>query len=121
MNCLGCSSVMTGTVARAHTEECRRRLEECLAQDEDTIVRSETAKHCVDGFLAGRVEPAEKATISVEADVDMPSSAISSAPAASSSSAPAVEVPNQGEKVPDHGGRSPQVQDTKAVVEVREN
>ena len=32
-NCPGCRLVMTGTTARAHTEECRKRLESCLAED----------------------------------------------------------------------------------------
>ena len=39
MNCLGCGSVMTGTTARAHTEERRGMLEECLAGDEETKFR----------------------------------------------------------------------------------
>ena len=39
---------MTGTTARAHTEECRRRLEECLAEDEATIIWSDAAKLRVD-------------------------------------------------------------------------
>ena len=34
MNCLVRRSVMTNTTARAHTEECRKRLESCLAEDE---------------------------------------------------------------------------------------
>ena len=36
MNCPGCTSVMAGTTARAYTGECRRRLENCLAEDEET-------------------------------------------------------------------------------------
>ena len=32
MNCPGCRSVMTNTTARAHTEECRKRLESCLGR-----------------------------------------------------------------------------------------
>ena len=51
---------MIGCVARAHTEERRRRWEECFARDEETSVKSEAAKHRVDGWLAGRVESAEK-------------------------------------------------------------
>ena len=51
MNCPGCRSVMT--------EECRRRLEECLAEDEETKFREESVILCVDGWLAGRVESAE--------------------------------------------------------------
>ena len=51
MNCPGCRSVMTGRTARVHTEECRRRLEGCLAEDEETTFRSEAAN---DGWL--RVE-----------------------------------------------------------------
>ena len=45
MNCLGCRSV---TTARAHTEECRKRLESCLAEDEETKFRSEAANLRVD-------------------------------------------------------------------------
>ena len=60
MNCPGCRSVMTNTTARAHTEECRRRLENCLAEDEETNFRSEAAKHRVEGWLASRVEPTDK-------------------------------------------------------------
>ena len=43
---------MAGTTARAHTEECRRRLENCLAEDEETKFRSEVAKLRVDNWLA---------------------------------------------------------------------
>ena len=48
------------TTARAHTEECRRMLEECWAEDEETRFRCDAAKHRVDGWFAGRVESAEK-------------------------------------------------------------
>ena len=51
---------MASTTARAHTEECRRRLENCLAEDEETKFRSEAAKLRVDNWLASRVESAEK-------------------------------------------------------------
>ena len=44
MNCPGCRSVMTNTTAPAHTEECRKRLESCLAEAEETKFRSEAAK-----------------------------------------------------------------------------
>ena len=60
MNCPGCRSVMASTTARAHTEEFRRRLENCLAEDEEKKFRSEAAKLRVDNWLAGRVESAEK-------------------------------------------------------------
>ena len=104
---------MVGTVARAHTEECCRSLEECLAQDEETSVRSEAAQQLVGGWLAGRVASTENASRSGDAAVDMPSGSA----AAASSSAPAVEVPDPGDEVPDHGVKrvrcSPQVQDTK--------
>ena len=36
MNCPGCRSVMTNTTARANTEECRKILESCLAEDKET-------------------------------------------------------------------------------------
>ena len=55
-----------GATKRAHTEECRRRLEKCCAEDEKTRIRSKAATHPVDGWLAGRVESAEKATRSGE-------------------------------------------------------
>ena len=42
--------MMTGT-AREHTAECRRRLEECSAGDEETKFRSEAAELPVDGWL----------------------------------------------------------------------
>ena len=51
-----------GATKRAHTEESRRRLEKCRAEDEKTRTRSKAATHRVDGWLAGRVESAEKAT-----------------------------------------------------------
>ena len=60
MNCPGCRSVMTNTTARAHTEECRKRLESCLAEDEETKLRSEAATLRVDNKLASRVESTEK-------------------------------------------------------------
>ena len=52
MNCVGCRSVMTCFVARAHTSECRSWLEERLARHEETNVSSEEAKHLVDSLLA---------------------------------------------------------------------
>ena len=55
MNGAGCRSVMTNTTARAHTEECRRRLENCLVEDEETKFRSEAAKLRVEGWLASRI------------------------------------------------------------------
>ena len=51
MNCPGCRSAMTNTTARAHTEECRKRLESCLAEDEETKFRSEAAKLRVSTFV----------------------------------------------------------------------
>ena len=57
MSCPGHRSVVTtGTTARARAEVCRRRLEELLAEDEETRFKSEAAKHRVDGRLAGHVE-----------------------------------------------------------------
>ena len=40
INCFGCRLVMTNTTARAHTEECHKRLESCLAEDEETQIGS---------------------------------------------------------------------------------
>ena len=59
MSCSGCRSVMTGTTAGAHTEECRRRLENCSTEDKETKFRSEAAKFRED-WLASRVESTEK-------------------------------------------------------------
>ena len=71
MNCPGCRSVMTGATAHAHTEECRRRLESCLAEDEETKFRSEAAKLRVDNWLASRNESTEKSRS--DGACDMPS------------------------------------------------
>ena len=49
---------MTGTTG-AHTEECRRRLENCSTEDKETKFRSEAAK-LREGWLASRVESTEK-------------------------------------------------------------
>ena len=124
MNCPGCRSVMAGTTARAHTEECRRRLENCLAQDEETKFRSEAAKLRVDNWLSSRVESAERWR-SGDAVSHAPSGAASSSAqaAAASSSAPAVASSSsaaaeqfRSDEVPDQGVKrvrwSPQVQDT---------
>ena len=110
MNFPGCRSVMTGTTARAHTEECRRRLEKCSVQDEETKFRSEAAKLRVEGWLASRVESTEKSR-GCDAVSHAPSGAASSsAPAAAaSSSASAVASSSsaaerfQSDEVPDHG------------------
>ena len=51
MNCPGCTSVTTNATARAHTEECRKKLESCLAEDEETKLRSEKAQLLVDNWL----------------------------------------------------------------------
>ena len=53
ISCPGCRSVMTGTTARAHAEECRRRLEECFAKNEETKFKSEAANLRVDVWLEG--------------------------------------------------------------------
>ena len=65
MNCPGRRLVVTGTTARAHTEECRR---ECLIEDEETRFRSESRKLRVDGSLVGRVESAAKSQRSCETE-----------------------------------------------------
>ena len=105
---------MTGTTARAHTEECRKRLEECLAEDEETKFRSEAGKLRVDGWLAGRVESARNQqevvgpsqTRRVELQAAQRQHCIKHSAAADQ---------HQGDH-PGHGSRgegSPQVQDTK--------
>ena len=75
--------VMTNTTARAHTEERRKRLESCLAEDEETKFRSEAAKLCVDNCMAEK--PRSSDAVSHE-----PSGAASSSapPAAASGSVP---------------------------------
>ena len=62
MNCPCCRSVMTNTTARAHTEECRKRLENFLAKDNETKFRSEAAKLRVEGWLASGVESTDKSS-----------------------------------------------------------
>ena len=111
MNCPGCRSVMTNTTARAHTEECRKRLESCLAEDEETNLRSEAAKLRVDNRLASRVESPSGAASSSE-----PAAAASgSVPMAVSSSS--ADERFRSDEVPDHGVKrvrwSPHEQDTK--------
>ena len=93
MKCPGCRSVMTGTTARAHTEECRRRLENCFAEDEETKFRSEAAQLRVEGWLASRVESTEKSRGGDAVSHAPSGAASSSAPAAAaSSSAPTVQI-----------------------------
>ena len=125
MNCPGCTSVMTGTAARAHTEECRKRLESCLAEDEENFFRSEAAKFRVDNWLASRVESTEKPRSGDAVSHEPSGAASSSAPAAASGSVPmAVSSSSADERfrsdeVPDHGVKrvrwSPHEQDTKEV------
>ena len=127
MDCPGCRSVMTSTTARAHTEECRRRLENCLAEDEETKFRSEAAKLRVEDWLASRVESTDKSsggdTVSREPSGAAGSSAMaaavsSSAPAVASSTSAAAER-FQSDEVLDHGVKrvrwSPHVQGTSEV------
>ena len=83
--------------ARAHTEECRKRLENCLAEDEETKFRSEATKFRVDNWLASRVESAESS-----ARVTQPSGPSSSSAAAASSSSAAAEQ-FRGDEIPDQG------------------
>ena len=56
MNCPGGRSVTTNATARAHTEECRKKLESCLAEDEETKLRSEKAQLRVDNWLASWID-----------------------------------------------------------------
>ena len=85
MNCPGSRSVMTNTTARAHTEECRKRLESCLAEDEETKLRSEAAELRVDNWLASRDESTEKPR-SGDVVSHEPSGAASSSAAAAAAS-----------------------------------
>ena len=122
MNCPGCRSVMMNTTARAHTEECRKKLDSCLAEDEETKLRSEAAKLRVDNWLASRVESTPR---SGDAMSYKPSGAASSsAPAAAASrsvptsvSCSSADERFRSDEIPDHGVKrvrwSPHEQDTK--------
>ena len=123
MNCLGCRSVMTNTTARAHTEECRKRIESCLAKDEETKFRSEAAKLRVDNWLASRVESTEKPRSGDAVSHEPSGAASSSAPAAAASGSVPMAVSSSSaaerfrcDEVPDHGVKrvrwSPHEQDT---------
>ena len=110
MNCPGCRSVMTNTTARAHTEECRRRLESCLAEDEETKLRSEAAKLRVDNWLASRVGSTEKPRSGGVVSHEPSGAASSSAPAAAASGSVPMAVSSssaderfRSDEVPDHG------------------
>ena len=117
MNCLGCRSVLTNTTVRAHTEECRKRLESCLAEDEETKLRSEAAKLRVDNWL-------EKSRSGDVVSHEPSGAASSSAPAAAASGSVPMAVSTssaderfRSDEVPDHGVKrvrwSPHEQDTK--------
>ena len=124
MNCPGCRSVMTNTAARAHTEKCRKRLEGCLAEDEETKLRSETAKLRVDNWLASRVESTEKPGSGDAVSHEPSGAASSSAPAAAASgSVPMAVTSNSADErfkrdeISDHGVKrvrwSPHAQNMK--------
>ena len=124
MHCLGCRSVMTNTTARAHTEECRKRLESCLAENEVTKLRSEAAKLRVDNWLASRVESTEKPRSGDVVSHEPSRAASSSAPAAAACGSVPMAVSSssaderfRSDEVPDHGVKrvrwSPHEQDTK--------
>ena len=110
MNCLGCRSVMTNTTARAHTEECRRRLENCLAEDEETKFRSEAPKLRVEGWRVESNQQINRVVVTL-CPREPSGAASSSAPAAAaSSSAPAVASSSsaaaerfRSDEVRDHG------------------
>ena len=61
----------------AHIEECRTRLKDCSAGDEETKFTSQEAKFRVDCLLTGRVESAEKSTRGGESKLNTPSGAAS--------------------------------------------
>ena len=110
MKCPGCRSVMTNTTARAHTEECRKRLEGCLAEDEETKLRWEAAKLRVDNWLASRVESTEKPRSGDAVSHEPCGAASSSAPAAAASGSVPMAVSSssaderfRSDEVPNHG------------------
>ena len=88
-----------------------RRLENCLAEDEETKFRSEAARLRVEGWLASRVESADKSSGGDIVSQALSGAASSSASAAAaSSSAPAVASISsaaaerfRSDEVPDHG------------------
>ena len=115
---------MTNTTARAHTEECRKRLESCLAEDEDEKLRSEAAKLRVDNWLASRVGSTEKLRSGDVVSHEPSGAASSSAPAAAASGSVPMAVSSssaderfRSDEVPDHGVKrarwSPHEQETK--------
>ena len=100
---------MTNTTALAHTEECRKRLESCSVEDEETKLRSEAAKLRVNNWLASRVGTTEKPTSDVVSQ-EPSRAASSSAPAAVASSTVQMAVSSSSaderflsDEVPDHG------------------
>ena len=103
--------MMTNTTQGAHTEECRRRLENCLAEDEETKFISEAAKLRVEGWLASRVESTDKSrggdalshAPSGVASSSAPAAAASSSAPPVASSSPAAAERFQSDEVPDHG------------------
>ena len=110
MNCPGCRSVMTNTTARAHIEECRKRLESCLAEDEETKFRSEAAKLRVDIWRASRVESTEKPRSDDAVSQEPSGAASSSAPAAAASGSVPMAASSssanerfRSDEFPDHG------------------
>ena len=110
MNCPCCRSVMTNTTARAHTGESRKRLESCLAEDEETKFRSERAKLRVDIWLASRVESTGKPRSGDAVSHEPSRAASSSAPAAAASRSVPMAVSNisaderfRSDEVPHHG------------------
>ena len=110
MICLGCRSVMTNTTALAHTDECRKRLESCFAEDGETKLRSEAAKLRVDNWLASRVESTEKPRSGDVLSHEPSGAASSSAPAAAASGSVPMTVSRssaderfRSDEIPDHG------------------
>ena len=99
---------MTNTTARAHTEECRKRLESCLAEDEETKLRSETAKLRVNNWLASRVESTETPRSGDVVSHELSGAASSSAPAAAASGSVPIAVSSSSA---DEGFRSDEVPD----------
>ena len=105
-------------------QERRKRLESCLAEDEETKFRSEAAKLRVDNWLASRVESTEKPRSGDAVSHEPSGAASSSAPAAAASGSVPMAVSSssaderfRSDEVPDHGVKrvrwSPLEQDTK--------
>ena len=94
--------MMMNTTARAHTDECRRRLENCLAEDEETKFRSGFASQVESTDKSRGGDAVSRAPSGVASSSAPAAAASGSAPAVASSSSAAAER-FQSDEVLDHG------------------